>query len=971
MKRSGKSLPLLAANMLLVGAAWCAPVISLVPQVGAVLPLHNFYVDVVVSGLQSGGTNSLLGAFDLTLNYDPQIVQFLQIGSSLGVGLGDPDDTAHTFKGADASVPGSFRFYEVSLLEGSAANCFFCAGPYLEDLQNDSFLLAHMLFYSTGPLGPATGAAAFSLSSPLLADADGNAIGQVSTVGAVVNVIPEPSGPLLALGALMGAMLAGGKRRISVRDRAHAAAAPWVRLLQARFPVRSRMSWLAAASFALLAAAGAQAAETVSLASGTVALGNTVEFQGHRYYLAPQKGVSWDRARALAARETVVLTDGTVLKGHLLTINSQAEQNFVHDTFRNAVDPFGFGMIWLGGYQSSSDLEPLGNWAWITGEETGDASTQWRYSFFTPGEPADGPNPTLSNDPNPYNVEDALRLLWFCGNRCGRWDDFHRGDTAGGDLLRFVIEFDQLGDNFVQLRSPPAIVSNSLWRSNSQFVSGWQLPEFNDANWVAARAPYPSPVPPTDLMPGTNAQFMWHDPQSTSDGTTGNTTAFFRYTFNVNGTVDSRPLVGAARVSVDDDYDMYVNGTLVRQNHDGGFAGVVDSVKLSPYLRQGKNVIAIQAVDGGWGSARDRLFERVLIDAAVQPLADLLVVTGSFRHSVSELRRYDGRAGAYIGPFGDAGCNPVDAAYGPDHKLYVLDQPSNDPSGCTNSDLVRRFDGRTGQWDPADEFRSFVRPDVSSQGMAFGPDGNLYISGYVQGSIRRYQGPFGASPGQFIDTFVSPNLGGMQNPSQIIFGPDSNLYVVSLGQSVLRFQGPLAHSPGAFIDTFVPQGTGGLGGISDLAFGRDKMLYVASGAGVMRFQGPTGGGPGQFVGRFAAGASQLAFGADGDLFTDSRSGTVVRYDGDTGAAKGSFATGPGPIRRLLFSAVPNYAAGLGDFNRDGCVDQGDLALLTADMMGPAPHNTALYDLTGNGQVDAADARKMALLFTRPQGASCR
>jgi len=236
---------------------------------------------------------------------------------------------------------------------------------------------------------------------------------------------------------------------------------------------------------------------------------------------------------------------------------------------------------------------------------------------------------------------------------------------------------------------------------------------------------------------------------------------------------------------------------------------------------------------------------------------------------------------------------------------------------------------------------------------------------------RRYQGPFGASPGQFIDTFVSPNLGGMQNPSQIIFGPDSNLYVVSLGQSVLRFQGPLAHSPGAFIDTFVPQGTGGLGGISDLAFGRDKMLYVASGAGVMRFQGPTGGGPGQFVGRFAAGASQLAFGADGDLFTDSRSGTVVRYDGDTGAAKGSFATGPGPIRRLLFSAVPNYAAGLGDFNRDGCVDQGDLALLTADMMGPAPHNTALYDLTGNGQVDAADARKMALLFTRPQGASCR
>ncbi len=404
--------------------------------------------------------------------------------------------------------------------------------------------------------------------------------------------------------------------------------------------------------------------------ASAVPLSSTVEFQGHRYYLAPQKGMTWDQARAIAARETVVLVDGTVLKGHLLTITSQAEQNFIQSTFRNAVDPFGFGILWLGGYQYSSEVEPLGNWAWITGEESGDVGTQWRYGFFTPGEPGNAANPTQVNNPNPYNVEDALRLLWFCGNRCGRWDDFQRGDTTDGELIRFVIEFDTLGDNFVNLRSLPAIVSSSLWRSNNQFANGWQLPEFNDASWALARAPYPAPQPPTQFIPGTNAQFMWHDPLGSSDGTTGSNTAFFRYTFNVNSTANSRPLVGSARVSVDDDYDLYVNGTLVKQNHDGGNAGVVDSINLSPYLRPGKNVIAIQAVDGGWGSPFDRIYERVLIDASVQPQADLLVLSNAFRAGpVDPARRYDGRAGAFIGVFGAGSCNPQDMVYGPDHKL--------------------------------------------------------------------------------------------------------------------------------------------------------------------------------------------------------------------------------------------------------------------------------------------------------------
>ena len=957
MKSSLVRIALIHVFALCSSMAQAAPVLTIVPHATHVQALQNLVVDVIVSGLHSGGTNLYLGAFDLTLSYDASAFQFLQANSSLGMALGDPTDPSQTAVAGDASTAGLLRFMEVSFLEESSSVCTFCTGPFLSDLQTtDSFKLATLAFYAPGQGGASS--AAFGFDAFQLIDGGGQAIGQVGTQGATVS-LPEPGSLALAAVAL-GVLALRRRPGKSAPSGSTGFVAP-----SNRFQGAVRLTNWAAAAAALIAMP----------ATAAVPFGSTIEFQGHHYYLAPQKGLTWDQARAVAARETLTLPNGTQLRGHLLTINSQAEQNFIVSSFRNAVDTFGFGMLWLGGYQFSSDVEPLGNWAWITGEESGDPSLQWSYSSFTPGQPGNDANPTLANNPNPYNVEDAVRLLWFCGNRCGRWDDFNRGDTGDGNLLRFVIEFDAIGDNFVQLRSPPAVVSNSLWRSSSQQVPGWQLPDFNDANWAFARSPYPSPTLPTALIPGTNAQFMWHDPQGMSNGTTGSTTAFFRYTFSVNSSASSRPLVGTARVSVDDDYDLYVNGTLVKQNHDGGFADVVDTINMSPYLRQGKNVIAVQAVDGAWGNAGDRLFERVLIDATVQPQPDLLVLTGSLRHSVADARRYDGRAGAYIGRFGAGGCNPTDATYGPDNRLYVLDQPSNDFGGCSNSNIVGRFDGRTGLQDLfADPFGSFVPRGgftLGAYGMAFGPDGNLYISDFGQNSIQRFQGPYGASPGAFIDTFVTPGSAGLREPSRLVFGPDSNLYVVAQGRSVLRFQGPLSASPGAFMDAPVTPGAGGVDSISDIAFGRDKMLYVAARAGVMRFQGPEGNVPGLFVNRFAPGATAIAFGADGDLYSDAGSGTVLRFDGATGASKGTFASGPAPVTRILFSAVPDYAASLGDFNRDGCIDQKDLALLTADLMGPAPHNVSLFDLTGDGQVTIADSRKLVLLYSRPQGAACR
>ena len=178
------------------------------------------------------------------------------------------------------------------------------------------------------------------------------------------------------------------------------------------------------------------------------------------------------------------------------------------------------------------------------------------------------------------------------------------------------------------------IVSDSSWQSTNTFANGWETINFDDAAWQSARSPYPKPIPPTDIIAGTSASFIWYDPSGTSDGTSGSNEAFFRYTFFLNMQADSLPLIAQALVQVDDDYDLFVNGTLKLQNHDGGFAGVVDFMDFTSLLQNGKNVIAIQAKDGGWPNAYDRLYEDLLFDGSVktasipEPGSLMLLISG-------------------------------------------------------------------------------------------------------------------------------------------------------------------------------------------------------------------------------------------------------------------------------------------------------------------------------------------------------
>jgi serine/threonine protein kinase/DNA-binding beta-propeller fold protein YncE len=225
------------------------------------------------------------------------------------------------------------------------------------------------------------------------------------------------------------------------------------------------------------------------------------------------------------------------------------------------------------------------------------------------------------------------------------------------------------------------------------------------------------------------------------------------------------------------------------------------------------------------------------------------------------------------------GFKPVGVAFGPDERLYVTTWGLNG---------VLRFDGSSGQFIDvfvASGSGGLNRPEA----IAFGTDANdddypdLYVLNGDANCVLRFDG----RTGEFLDTFVEPGSGRLRKPTGLAFGPDGNAYVTSfLTSAILRYDG----RTGDFIDEFVSSGSGGLLRPQTPAFGPDGNLYVTSfdTSSVLRYDGQTG----DFIDAFAVGEHDelsapegMAFAPDGTLYVEFRYkgvGCVARFDGKTG-----------------------------------------------------------------------------------------
>jgi hypothetical protein len=133
---------------------------------------------------------------------------------------------------------------------------------------------------------------------------------------------------------------------------------------------------------------------------------------GHYYeVVSVPEGVTWLQARNAAQGMTY---EGK--KGHLVTINSAAENLFMSQNFLTAPQL----EYWIGGYQdtTASDFkEPGGGWRWVTGELFGYAN--WR---------AEEPN-------NGGNVPPAENYLHI--KEDGKWNDLSGNAIQQGYIVEY------------------------------------------------------------------------------------------------------------------------------------------------------------------------------------------------------------------------------------------------------------------------------------------------------------------------------------------------------------------------------------------------------------------------------------------------------------------------------------------------------------------------------------------------------
>jgi gluconolactonase len=170
-----------------------------------------------------------------------------------------------------------------------------------------------------------------------------------------------------------------------------------------------------------------------------------------------------------------------------------------------------------------------------------------------------------------------------------------------------------------------------------------------------------------------------------------------------------------------------------------------------------------------------------------------------------------------------------DLALAPNGDIYLTDSgiaiDELAPSGVLNPDYRKlRYDGRVFRIDPKTRAVECIdRGMLFTNGIAFGPDGNLYVAETLSGNIYRHDYRNGRVTGKrrlfgnVIERFDPAELKG---PDGMKFGADGNLYVAVFGQGNVTVLSPDGKVTGR-ISTEGSMPT-------NLAFGPmgDKKIYV-------------------------------------------------------------------------------------------------------------------------------------------------
>jgi len=236
--------------------------------------------------------------------------------------------------------------------------------------------------------------------------------------------------------------------------------------------------------------------------------------------------------------------------------------------------------------------------------------------------------------------------------------------------------------------------------------------------------------------------------------------------------------------------------------------------------------------------------------------------------------QFDGTTGARVGTFAGGMLGATGLAFGPDGNLYVAHTSLGGPAG------VDRFDGNTGAF--LGEFASSPDSHMSEPGnILFGSSGNLFVPDRSFGGVYEFDG----STGAFVRRISSPVS------VAVAFLDNHNLLVADYdAPRILEYAMPSATPLGVFVTLPEPA--------IALAWGPNGNLFALTalpgpwGRHVVEID-PAGNVLRSF--QVAIGATQavnMTFGLDGLLYIlDAYWGRVVRYDPTSGTYLDDFAGG--------------------------------------------------------------------------------